>query len=559
MILKRILFPLLIFVIILCNNCAQIGPLTGGAKDATPPKLLSVLPKDTSTYVPISNATFIFQFDEMVDVKAVSSAMIINPFMDNKPEVRASGKKMIVSFDDDLQPNTTYQIQFGKSVGDIHENNKYKNLTYIFSTGPTIDTNTISGKAKWALTSNSVKDVSIMLFTNLTDTAATRTKPSYVVKTDSAGTFSLSAIKPGTYQVVAITDKNNNNAYDGGEALGFTNSPITISGNDTINFIMSVPKSGRNFIKKKIQPFWGYNKFILSDTMPDAYILYMDKSLDGDKISYETKNDTLEVYYKDIFDTELKLLVKKDQTVFDTITLDVPSKQKVDSTISKNTKKVSVNPNKRMYGTTNDDVFLNFSLPIKNVDLEKCSLKHDSILEKLLITTENKNENNNLVTTYLPLYKKRLLNKLVEAKTYTLMFLPNSLTNYWGKMNTDTIKTTFKTYANEDIGTLKIKLTLPDSIHNYVLQLLSASGNVLQEYSSGLKKENIVTYYNLTAADYSLRLIDDVDANKKFTPASLATHKQPETIYLYSKVIKVPAGWDVETDWNFILSPSEKK
>ncbi|HKC69510.1 MAG TPA: Ig-like domain-containing protein [Bacteroidia bacterium] len=558
MILKRFFsFSFLIFVIVLFNNCAQIGPLTGGSKDVTPPKLLSAFPKDTSTNVPIKNATFIFQFDEMVDVKSVSSAMIINPITDNKPEVRASGKKMIVSFDDDLQPNTTYQIQFGKSIGDIHENNKYKNLTYIFSTGSTIDTNTISGNANWALTSAPMKDVSVMLFTNLTDTAATRTKPSYVVKTDSAGTYSLSAIKPGTYQIVAVIDKNNNNAYDNGEVLGFMNSPLTISGNDTVNFIMSTPKNNRTFIKKKIQAFWGYNKFILSDTLPGAYILYINKNQDADKITYETKNDTLEVYYKDIFDTELKLLVKNDQSVLDTITINIPSAQKVDSTISKNLKKVNVNPNKKIFGIANDDVFLNFSFPIKSIDIDKCSLLHDSTSEKLLITNENKNENNNLVTTYLPLYKKGLLNKLIENKTYTLMFLPNSLTTYWGKMNADTIKTTFKTYATEDIGTLKIKLTLPDSIHNYILQLLGTSGNVVTEYISGAKKENIVTFYNLTGADYSLRLINDVDANKKFTPANFNKHIQPETVYIYSKSIKVPAGWDVETDWNFISS--EKK
>ena len=557
MILKRFLFiPLFILVIIICNNCAQIGPLTGGAKDTTPPKLVSVLPKDTSINVPRENTTLIFQFDEMVDVKAVSSAMIINPFMDNKPDVSPKGKKMIVKFEDRLQANTTYQIQFGKSIGDIHESNKYKNLTYIFSTGPIIDTNTISGKTNWALTANSVKDVSVMLFTNLTDTAATRTKPSYVVKTDSAGTYSLSAIKPGIYQVVAVTDKNNNNAYDAGEALGFINSPLTISGNDTINFIMSVPKSSRNFIKKKIQAFWGYNKFILSDTMPDAYILYMDKNVDGDKITYETKNDTLEVYYKDIFDTELKLLVKRDQTVFDTITLNVPSAQKVDSTIKKNSKKINVNPNKPIYGIANDDLFLNFSFPIKNIDLDKCFLLHDSIKDKPIISAENKNENNSLVTTYLPLYKKRLLNKLIESKSYTLMFLPNSLTTYWGKMNVDTIKTTFKTYANEDVGTLKIKLTLPDSLHNYILQLLNTNGNVLMEYCASSKKENIVTFYNLTAADYSLRLVNDLDANKKFTPANYSKHTQPEAVYLYTKTIKIPAGWDVETDWNFI---SEEK
>ncbi len=546
-----------------CYRCAQVGSLSGGKKDVTPPKLLSVTPKDTSTNMPVKNATIVFQFDEMIDIKTVQSSLIINPFMEEKPEIRSNGKKMIISFDvDDLQPNTTYQMQFGRSIGDVHENNKYKNLTYIFSTGSNIDTNTLNGKAIWALSSKPVKDVSIMLYSNLDDTAITRTKPTYIVKTDSIGNYTLSAIKPGTYQVVAFSDKNKNYQYDVGEALGFINAPITITGKDSIDFIMSTPKSDKNFIKKKIQPFWGYNKYVLSDTIPDAYILLVEdssknekRSADKDKLAYETKKDTLEIYYKDIFDTELKFLIKRNQTVFDTITLEVPKEAKVDSTVSKHSKKIRVNPDKRMYGITNDDVFLDFSLPIINIDLEKCFLLHDdSISEKPLFTIENRNEGNNLVTTYLPSYRKRLLNALLENKKYKLMFLPNCLTNYWGKLNIDTMFTIFKTFAIEDVGTLKIKIILPDSTHWYVLQLLTSNGNIVTEYSAGAKKENEITFYNLGAAEYSLRLIDDADANKKFTPGNFTRRKQPETIYTYNKVIKVPAGWDIDTDWN-IMKP----
>jgi len=553
------LIPGLIFFVIICNRCAQIGPLSGGAKDRTPPKLVSTLPKDTSTNVPLKNTTLIFQFDEMVDIKSVKANMIINPFMEDKPDVRSSGKKMIIHFDEDLQPNTTYQIQFGKSIGDVHENNKYKNLTYLFSTGPNIDSNTVSGHAMWATTLKPAKEVSILFYTNLDDTAATRTKPTYVVKTDSVGGYSISAIKAGTYQVVAVTDKNNNRAYDLGEGLGFINAPITITGKDSANFMMSTPKSDKSFIRKKIQPFWGYNKYVLSDTISDTYILLIedssktqDRNADNDKLTYETTADTLEVYYKDIFDSELKFVLKRNQTVFDTITLQVPKEAKVDSLISKYSKKINVNSDKKGYGIANDDVFFNFSMPITNIDLEKCFLIHDSISEKPQFTAEKKNENNNLVTTYLPIYQKRLLNKLLENKNYTLRFLPKSLTNYWGKQNADTIHTTFKTFAIEDVGTLKITLVLPDSIHYYVLQLIS-NGSIVKEYSSGAKKENTITFYNLAAADYSLKLIDDVDANKKFTPANFATHKQPEIIYIDNKVIKVPAGWDIETDWNTLI------
>ncbi|HEX7412572.1 MAG TPA: Ig-like domain-containing protein, partial [Bacteroidia bacterium] len=418
MIFKKVYFiGSLMLVLIFCTRCAQIGPLSGGKKDVTPPKLLLVEPHDTSINIPTKDFTITFKFDEMIDIKAVSKSLVINPLTDNMPDIRANGKKMILHFDDELQPNTTYQIQFGSSIGDVHENNKYKNLTYIFSTGAIIDTNTVSGKVIDALSLKPVKEVSVMLFVDLSDTAATRSKPNYLIKTDTAGKYSLSAIKPGTYQVIAITDKNNSMTYDAGEAIGFINAPLTITGKDTVNFIMSTPKVNNSFIKKKVQPFLGYNKFILSDTMPDAYILYEDKNLDGDKIAYETRNDTLEVYYKGIYDTELKLFVKRSQTVIDTVILEVPKEQKVDSTINRNGKKISVSANKKLYGIANDEVGINFSFPIKNLDMDKCLLVHEGVTEKAVLTSENKNENNNLVTTYLPLYKKRVLNKLLESQT----------------------------------------------------------------------------------------------------------------------------------------------
>ena len=566
MILKKLSFIFnSLLIIAFFSRCAQIGVLSGGNKDKSPPQLLSVEPRDTSVNIPIHKFTITFKFDEMIDIKSVSQSLTINPYMDNKPNVTVNGKKMFVRFDEELQPNTTYQLQFGNSLGDVHENNKYKNLTYIFSTGSIIDTNTISGKTVDALTLNPIKDVSVMLFSDLSDTAVTRSKPDYLVKTDSVGNYFLSAIKLGTYQIIAIADKNKSKTYDAGEAIGFKHTPLIITGKDTVDFIMSTPKSNNSFIKKKIQSFWGYHKYILSDTMPDAYIILLEDSsknpermADKDKIAYETRNDTLEVYYKGIYDTELKYTVKRNQTIIDTIKLEVPNQPKVDSTINKNGKKIHAGVSKKTYGSSNDDVYINFSFPIlNNIDTSECLLLYDKITEKAFITPENKNESKNLVTTYLPAYKRRLLNKLQGDKAYTLMFLPNCITNYWGKANIDTLRITFKTYSNDDIGSLKLNLSIPDSIHNYIIQLLGSRGDVLNEYSGTAKKENIITFYNLSAADYSLRFINDVDANKKFTPANFTTHTQPEDVFIYDKPIKVSAGWDIETNWEINI-PSKK-
>src|SRR3546814_11137524 len=46
---------------------------------------------------------------------------------------------------DALEENTTYQINFGKAIGDMNERNPYSNLKYVFSTGNQIDSLRIRG------------------------------------------------------------------------------------------------------------------------------------------------------------------------------------------------------------------------------------------------------------------------------------------------------------------------------------------------------------------------------------------------------------------------------
>src|ERR1700739_4757077 len=181
------------------------------------------------------------------------------------PDVSVRGKILTVEFNNELKPNTTYLLQFGNSVIDIHESNPYPNLTYIFSTGATIDTASISGEVDYAFTKKPAADVSIMLYKNLSDTAPLKLKPDYITKTDDKGKYFLSAVKPGIYQAIALADKSKNKIYDAGEAIGFLNEHISIN-NDTVNFLLSVSDPEKAFVKKKNQVFWGYNRFILNDT-----------------------------------------------------------------------------------------------------------------------------------------------------------------------------------------------------------------------------------------------------------------------------------------------------
>jgi hypothetical protein len=544
----------LICLAVFSYRCAQILPLNGGKKDATPPKLISVVPADKSTNVPNKGTKIVFKFDEMIAAPTASQKLIVNPFMDETPDITVRGKTMTVEFSKPLKENSTYLLQFESSVVDIHESNAV-DFKYMFSTGAEIDSSFIAGEVVYALSQTKASDVNIMLYENLSDTAPLRSKPDYMTKVDAKGNYFLSAVKPGTYQAIALVDKNKNLVYDPGEAVGFLDAPASIK-NDTVNFKISLAKAPNVFVKKKIQPFWGLNRFVLNDTLPDAYIL-SSQGLNTDKISFETRNDTLEVYYKYLYDTNLELWLKKDKITFDTISLALPSKEKTDSSLAKGMNKINVRTEKSVYGAKYDDVVLNFSVPVKHIDTEKCFLKKDSVRERPVFTSEKKNEEKTLVTTFLPQYKSRLMNQLAAQGTYTLMFLPQSIETFWGTFNKDTLKTVFKTFPADEIGTLQVKLVLSDSIKAYVLQVLKDNGAVVNEYAGVNKKENTVNFYNVAPGEYSMRLIKDGDENKKFTPSDFLKRVQAEPVWYYQKPLKVLAGWDIEAEWN--VQTAEKK
>lgn len=535
-------------------RCAQILPLTGGKKDAQGPKLISVVPADKSVNVTSKGTKIVFRFDEMIAAPAAPTKLVINPLTDETPDITARGKTLTVEFSKPLKENTTYFLQFQGSVVDIHESNPAQ-LNYMFSTGPTIDSTYMAGKVINALTQKPAADVGVMLYQNLSDTAPNRLKPDYMTKTDAEGNYVISAVKPGTYQAVTMLDKNKNMFYDPGEMFGFQDKPVYVK-NDTVDFTISATKAASFFVKKKSQPFYGLNRFVLNDTLSDVYVVPV-KSVYGENISFDTRNDTVEVYYKKLHDVNVELLIKKDKTTIDTVAISVPSAAKIDSSYNKGMGKMSIRTDKGAYGSKNEDVLLCFSLPVMNVVTEKSLLLRDTVKEPLVLTGENKNEDKTLVTTYLPQYKRRLTNALLPQTTYTLMFLPQSLETFWGTFNKDTVKTVFRTFPADEIGNLAIKLMLKDSVKQFVLQLLKENGAVVREFAGVNKKEITVNYYNLAPGEYSMRLIEDRDENKKFTPSDFFKRLQPEPVWYYKKPLKVLSGWDVEAEWNMKIE--EKK
>ncbi|MDB5154983.1 MAG: hypothetical protein JWR54_3734, partial [Mucilaginibacter sp.] len=177
-----LLQKLLLFVITLALfSCASQQKPQGGPRDRTPPKLLKATPPNMTRN--FSAKQIRIDFDEYFTLKNPFQEINISPSMEKLPTYKVSKKSIVIDFKDSLQKNTTYVINFGKAIADLNEGNVLPNFTYVFSTGPHIDSLSVSGNVQNLLTKEKEKDVTVMLFPVKQDTLFGKKKPTIFAST----------------------------------------------------------------------------------------------------------------------------------------------------------------------------------------------------------------------------------------------------------------------------------------------------------------------------------------------------------------------------------------
>ena len=227
--LYTIAFVLFIyFLSIMGTGCAQIGSPTGGPRDSLPPILVSSNPKLLSTNFTANKITLVF--NEYIDVQDVQNNVLVSPFPKTNPMVDFKLKTVTVKLKDTLLPNTTYAINFGNSIRDNNEGNPFRNFTYVFSTGKTIDSLQLSGKVIIAETGKKDSTLIVLLYRNADDSTVQKRKPDYVAKLDSAGNFTFNNLSAGKYKVYALKDGDGGKTYNSKiELFAFADSVMVIA------------------------------------------------------------------------------------------------------------------------------------------------------------------------------------------------------------------------------------------------------------------------------------------------------------------------------------------
>ncbi len=561
---------------VLAAACARVGAPPGGPKDVTPPRVLEYQPPNQT--VNFRSKSIEIRFDEFIVLDQVNKKLIISPPLEEKPEIRLKGKGLIIKLPGPLRDSTTYTFNFGDAIRDLNENNILENFTYVFSTGPELDSLQVHGQVLEARDLTAPEDAVVMLYEDLSDSAPLLEKPLYVSKANPYGMFLLKNLKADTFRLYALVDGNANYRYDpGGDEVAFFDTLLVVTPGPDFNpfpdslvtdSVYEAP--GRAFrlflfredkelpyLKSYDRPVPWFLTFIFSTSSPGASVHLVDTTLTGWQLREPSvTGDTLALWITDtLLVRQEKLRLAVTYRTLDTLGRPVMTTDTVTLRTKppkgKGKKKKVPHPELTMAsslsGRTQDlnvPLLLETSLPVDSVDTTR--LYFVRVQDSLTFDQPYRLERD---TTRLRRY--RLVCSWQEGASYRLVLYPGLFRSIYGPTH-DTITLEFRTATLEDYGTLALNITPPAGTFR-ILLTDTKEEKVIRRATA--RSDTTILFEYLKPGNYIVKAILDSNGNGRWDPGNLLEKIQPEKVCYFPKQINIKANWDVEEDWT--LTPGE--
>lgn len=544
-----------LFICLLFLSCAQVVNPGGGPVDKTPPVVLKYIPDSASLNFNAKQIHLLF--NEYIQLKDVSSQLIISPPLKKQPEVKVKYKELIIELEDTLAANTTYAFNFGSSVADITEGNVMENFQYVFSTGTFIDSLSLSGYVKDAFLQTPEKGVLVMLYNTFDDSLPYKKLPNYFSKTKEDGSFRINNIRKGKYKVFALKDANANYLYDSSEeSIAFLDTLLELKTHAKIELLMfkEIPK--KQFIKRAAVVEFGHIQVVFNKPVTELLLTplnFTPTNNDWKIEEFSKHNDTLDLWLPAFEKDSIRFAIADNRIVLDTLEMVIPPKTARGRGKSFQLS-YTTNVGTGLFDLNKQIVFtFNHPLNINSVNQAVFTLLKDSLQEridtfKLAIGSTNRTV---MLETKKSNYTKsesKLSNAIIpwkENTSYSIMIMPNQFNDLFAFTN-DTIKINFKTNEEKFYGTLKLNMELKNSEKN-TLELVDAKGEVRnKEY---VNNTGAYSFYYLSPGNYTIRLIKDTNGDLKWTTGNYLKHQQPETVIYYPGIITIRSNWDLEQKW----------
>jgi uncharacterized protein (DUF2141 family) len=512
----------------------------GGPIDKTPPKVLKMEPKDLTTN--FNSDKIVITFDEYFKIQNESKEFSVSPEQERPPILKVDGKKLEVTFQDSLEKNTTYTLNFGKAIADINESNALKNLTYAFSTGPLLDSLSISGKVTNLLTGKPEIDATVFIIPLARDSIFGKKKAAIFTSTDSSGVYSLKNLKKDTYRIYALKETAGDKIYQQRtDEIGFIKDSIVLTKNIANLEIGIFKELAQTFriVDRKFNTDGSMNMIFNQQLLKPEITVLDQKSIDESKlVRFNKTKDSVSIWLQDLTFDSVRIAIKADGKALDTVTFNRDKKDTYTRNlqISDNLDAGALNPY-RPYK-------LVFNFPIEKVDLTKIKLTEDSIPRTNF--TFVKDSTNLLAYNFNYPWRKKA--------SYVITLAEGAVSGIFAVKNKE-FKKSFKLISTDEYGSFVLKVEIPDTTKSYVLQILNDQKAVIA--AEVITKNKSIKFANYKVATYYTRIIYDENKNGKWDTGSLALRTQPELTFNNPQEITLKANWEQVFTWA-IPQPSKE-
>lgn len=560
-----------------CAKQSSSGP-AGGPEDLTPPVVVESNPPDKT--VNFSAKIFEVTFDEYFVLDNVSQKLMVSPPFEKTPEIKIKKKTLLVSFEEELRDSVTYTFYFLDAIKDLNANNPVDNFQYVFSTGPVLDSLSVTGKVLDALTLDPGEEVFIMLYSGENDSLPLTTIPEYIAKAGKDGKFRIDNIAGGTYSIYGLSDLNNNKIFDlPDENFSFLDSTITLTAAN--NYIGSMPDSlpsrADSLMYDKI-PGKEYELFSFVEEFTQQYMTSSDREeayklryifkmpVDSGQFGvefYEHENikylieeslqkDTITVWILDSLSYSLQTIrnitsyPQTDSTgaikiMKDTMTFRymAPRQPRGRAQTKTSALKLKHNGSGRSGFKPGKKLILSFDKPIQRVDT--------ALLNIYVLDDTNRIKLDYKLSQDTVLSNRFILDyNFIEDSSYVAVWEKAAFTDIFGNKS-DSAGVKLDIRNKDSYGTLK--LTLSGYEGSIILQLITKDGKLAEEKHISLPEQSEVYFPLLEKGDYIVKAILDLNGDGKWTTGDFESHRQAEPVAFNPGIINIKVQWDLEQDW----------
>lgn len=601
--MKKLVYFLAFSSLLLAIGCARMGSPDGGWYDDDPPRVIGASPADQAVNVDQKKITI--YFDEYIKLADPTQNVIVSPPQLEMPEIKGSGKKIVVELQDSLKPNTTYTIDFSDAITDNNEDNPMGNYTFTFSTGEQIDTFEVGGYVLDASNLEPVKGISVGLYNNLSDTVFRKEALMRISRTDSRGHFVIKGVAPGEYRVYALQDADGNFMFSQkSEMIAFSHEKYTPTAGPDIrqDTIWRDTLHIDNIVRVPYTHFYPDDIVLLAfqETQTDRYLLKTERQ-DPDRLLFyfsygidqlpvirglnfdadsafileaSQKKDTLTYWLrdtalvnKDTLELSLEYLITDTlgELVTQIDTLEMLAKTSYEKRLKAQQKEFEdwqkEQDKKKKKGERYDSIY-----PVKA--LEPKFYIPSTMTPTSIVQIEMPAPLARLDTAGIHLYSK--IDSLWYRSPFVFQQCDSMLRQYkvvadWHpgteySLEVDTLAFTdiyglssvpykqgIMVKALEDFATLELQLSgVADT--GIVVQLINKSDQVV--YQVRTAKDRSATFYYVLPGSYYARAFVDRNGNNVWDTGLYDADLQAEDVYYYSREIECKEKFDVTLPWN---------